>query len=605
MLARSPDQVLVSVTGGYLLRSEPRQLDAAVPEPGHDAARARGPARGGPVAGHGAGVVAGSSAYREIPGPWAQTERIRLVEMRLTAVEQRADVMLAAGQHAVLVSELAALVREHPLREPFAAQLMTALYRSGRQAEALAVYLKTRRTLAEELAVEPGPQLQQLHEQILRADRGLMSPETSAQEARHADGTEAAVAAVREVPAVPQVRYSLPADSAAFIGRDRELSLLTAAVASAAGGGGVVTVVAIDGMPGVGKTTLAVHAAHVLADRFPDRQLFIDLHAHTPGREPVQPEDALAGLLAAAGVDSRYLPADLDGRAAMWRDAMAGQDALLVLDNAASTSQVAPLLPGADGCLVLVTSRRHLGDLPGSVTPVLLDVLAPEKAQEMFIRLVPRATTDLEGVAEAVGLAGCLPLAVSLLARVMARHRSWTVAGLAAETREHLLTLTPEYDSVAAAFEVSYRHLDPSAQQFFTMLGLHPGTTTDAYAAATLTGTTLTEATRLLDQLHGEGLLTETGHRRYGMHDLLRRYARDHAATFPAGTSELAVERLLAYYQHTASRADAWLARQTRPGPRQTYRQQDRLRSRTLTTPGRRWRGPVVSEPACLPALTT
>jgi tetratricopeptide (TPR) repeat protein len=323
---------------------------------------------------------------------------------------------------------------------------------------------------------------------------------------------------------------------------------------------------AIGGMPGIGKTALAVHAAHALTGRFPDWQLFIDLHAHTPGREPVRPEDALAGLLAASGVEARYLPADLDGRTGMWRDAMARQRALLVLDNAASTSQVAPLLPGAGGCLVVVTSRRHLGDLPGTVTPVLLDVLAPEQAQEMFIRLAPRAAGDPDGVAEVVGLAGFLPLAVSLLARVLVRHPSWTLAGLAAETRDSLLTLTAEHDSVAAGFEVSYRHLDPDAQRFFALLGLHPGTTTDPYAAAALAGTTLTEATRLLDGLHGEGLLTETGHRRYGMHDLLRRYARDHAAALPAGTSGRAVGRLLDYYQHTAARADAWLARQTHPG---------------------------------------
>ena len=173
---------------------------------------------------------------------------------------------------------------------------------------------------------------------------------------------------------VPQVRYSLPADTAAFTGRAGELEQI--ARVAAAGGAGVVAVGAIGGMPGVGKTTLAVQVAHAVAGEFADRQMFVDLHAHTPGREPVRPEDALAWLLAAVGVDPRYLPADLDGRAAMWRDRMAGQRALLVLDNAASSGQVAPLLPGG-GCLVLVTSRRHLGDLPGAVTPVLLDVLVP------------------------------------------------------------------------------------------------------------------------------------------------------------------------------------------------------------------------------------
>jgi tetratricopeptide (TPR) repeat protein len=372
-------------------------------------------------------------------------------------------------------------------------------------------------------------------------------------------------AALSVLPAAAQVRYSLPPAAAAFTGRDEELNKVTALVAGAARAGGVVAVHAIDGMAGMGKTALAVHAAHVLRAWFPDRQLFIDLHAHTPGREPVRPEDALAGLLAAAGVDTRFLPDDLDGRAAMWRDKMAGQRALLVLDNAANTKQVAPLLPGDGGCLVLVTSRRHLGDLPGAVTPVPLDVLTPLQAAQMFTLLAPRAADSPGEVTEVVRLAGFLPLAISLLARLFARHQSWTLADLAAETKASLLNLTAEHESVAAAFEVSYRHLDPARQRFFCLLGLHPGTTIEPYAAAALAGTNLNEAAGLLDTLHGEGLLTETGHRRYRMHDLLRRYARDHAAA--AGSSQRAVERLLDYYQYTAARADALIALQTQPGP--------------------------------------
>jgi hypothetical protein len=185
----------------------------------------------------------------------------------------------------------------------------------------------------------------------------------------------------------------------------------------------------------------------------------------------------------------------------------------------------------------------------------------------MFTRLASRAAGSQGEVAEVVRLAGFLPLAISLLARLFARHRSWTLAGLAAETRASLLTLTAEHDSIAAAFEVSYRHLDPARQRFFRLLGLHPGASTDGYAAAALAGISVKEAAGLLDGLHGEGLLTETGHRRYGMHDLLRRYARDHAADSIAEDAQRALERLLDYYQHIAARAEARLARQTRPGP--------------------------------------
>ncbi|MBO0803336.1 MAG: tetratricopeptide repeat protein [Nocardiopsaceae bacterium] len=367
------------------------------------------------------------------------------------------------------------------------------------------------------------------------------------------------------VPA-PEVRYSLPPDAAAFTGRDEDLGRITAAVRDATGTGGVVAIHAIGGMPGVGKTALAVHAAHLLADRFPDRQLFIDLHAHTPGQDPVPPEAALAGLLTSVGVDARYLPASLEGRVSLWRDRMAGKRALLVLDNAGSSAQVAPLLPGSAGCLVLITSRRHLGDLPGGVPLLLLEVLPPREAEAMFTWLAPRAAGGPDGaVAELAKLAGYLPLAVSLLARVYARHPAWTLADLAAETRESLLTLTAENDSVAAAFDVSWRNLDPGRQRFFALLGLHPGTTIDAYAAAALADVGLSEAAGQLEGLHGEGLLAEAGYRRYRMHDLIRRYAHDRAASV-TGRSQ-ALGRLLDYYQHTAAIAEARLARQTRPGP--------------------------------------
>jgi tetratricopeptide (TPR) repeat protein/transcriptional regulator with XRE-family HTH domain len=363
----------------------------------------------------------------------------------------------------------------------------------------------------------------------------------------------------------PGVRYSLPPDTAAFTGREPELGRITATVAGASTADAVVAIHAICGMPGVGKTALAVRAAHLLRHRFPDRQMFIDLHGHTPGREPVRPQDALAGLLAATGIDPRYLPAGLDGRTGMWRDRMAGQQALLVLDNATSSGQVAPLLPGAGGCLVLVTSRRHLGDLPGTVIPVPVDTLPPGVAQEMFWRLAPGAGPSTT-VAELVRLAGYLPLAISLLARVYARHPSWTLADLLAETQKNMLTLSAENKSIAAAFEVSYRYLDSSRQQFLRRLGLHLGPAFDVYAAAALTDTTLDEASEHLDALHREGLLTEVSYHRYGMHDLIRRYASERVTTDPVDDRRQALDRQLDFYTHTATIAEAHLARQTRPG---------------------------------------
>jgi transcriptional regulator with XRE-family HTH domain len=344
----------------------------------------------------------------------------------------------------------------------------------------------------------PSPALARACDQALGAGGALAALASEPAQAREAAGARMAQLRAGGPAAV---RYSLPPDAAAFTGREDELAHIAVAAAQAAeaGKGGVV---AIGGMPGVGKTALAVRAAYRLAGRFPDRQLFASLHGHTPGRDPVGPREALAGLLAAAGADPRFLPEDLDGRAALWRDTVAGQRGLLVLDNAASSSQVAPLLPGGGGWLVLVTSRRHLGDLPGAVTPLPLDVLPPEQAAQMFTRLAPRAAGNpgqVAEVAEVAALAGCLPQAIWLLARVFARHPSWTLADLIAEVRAGVLTLTAEDASIAVAFEVSYRHLDPGQRRLFRLLGLHPGAVFDRYAAAALAGTSLAEAAGLLD----------------------------------------------------------------------------------------------------------
>jgi tetratricopeptide (TPR) repeat protein/transcriptional regulator with XRE-family HTH domain len=369
-----------------------------------------------------------------------------------------------------------------------------------------------------------------------------------------------AVRGFAEAGAVAATR-TLPRDIAAFTGRDLELRQLMRAAAGPGSPGGLVT---ICGMPGVGKTALAVHAAHLLADLFPDRQLFIDLHAHTPGHEPISPDAALAGLLTAVGADGSYLPESLEGRAGLWRDRMAGQRAVLVLDNAACTEQVTPLLPGGESCLVLVTGRRHLADLPGVVVPLLLEAMPPGQAQAMFLRLAPRAG-EPAAARELVRAAGNLPLAISLLARVYARHPSWTLDDLTRETNASLLTLVAEKDSVAAAFDLSYRHLTPGRQQFFRRLSLHPGATIDAYAAAALADVPLREADMHLDALHGECLLTEPGYRRYGMHDLIRRYAQDRALADDPADRERALCRMLDYYQHVAAVADTHLARQSRP----------------------------------------
>jgi hypothetical protein len=236
----------------------------------------------------------------------------------------------------------------------------------------------------------------------------------------------------------------------------------------------VVAIHAIDGMPGVGKTALAVRAGHLLVSHFPDLQLFVDMKGHTPGQRPTTPVDALASLLAADGADPRYLPGDLDGRAALWRDRMARKRALLIFDNAASSEQVTPLLPGAAGCVVLITSRRYLGDLPAAAELVPLDTLPPDEARKMFVSLAPHTAGEPAGVAELVALCGHLPLAIVLLARLSAKHRSWCMADLIAQAKARLLTVTAESRTVAAAFDLSYTHLTADQQRFSAVLACTP-----------------------------------------------------------------------------------------------------------------------------------
>ncbi|MGH4000033.1 MAG: tetratricopeptide repeat protein, partial [Pseudonocardiaceae bacterium] len=242
---------------------------------------------------------------------------------------------------------------------------------------------------------------------------------------------------------------------------------------------------------------------------------------------------------------------------------MAHKQVLLILDNAASSGQVGPLLPGSAGCLMLVTSRRYLGDLPGAV-PLPLDTLPPDEAQQMFLRLAPRATTEPTKVAELVALCGHLPLAISLRASLFSKHRSWIMGHLISETTT-LLTVTAENRTVAAAFGLSYQDLPPDRQRFFRHLGLHPGVDLDAYAAAALAGIPLDQASEHLDALYSDRLLEEPVYRRYRMHDLIRGYAHTLAATDPADERDQALGRLLDYYQHTAALADTHLTRHTRP----------------------------------------
>ncbi len=362
---------------------------------------------------------------------------------------------------------------------------------------------------------------------------------------------------------------TLPRDIGSFTGREPELARLLAGVAADAGVGGIH---AIDGMAGIGKTTLAVHAAHRLATSFPDGQFFLPLHAHTPGLHPVSPADALASLLLAAGVAVHHIPPGAEARAGRWRDYVAGKKILLVLDDAAGHEQVRPLLPGTPGSLVLITSRRRLTALEDAEV-VSIDTLSPGEAMALLTRLAGRA--DLAGAggpaAEIARMCGHLPLAIGMLARQLKHHPARDGTELArqlAAAHDRLAVMRAENLSVAAAFDLSYQDLTMAQQRLFRRLGLAPGTDIDAYAAAALDDVGLETARAQLDELYDQHLITEPAPGRYLLHDLLREHARTLAADDDPASSRDAVGRLVNYYAHAAATASRHIATWTTAGGR-------------------------------------
>jgi tetratricopeptide (TPR) repeat protein/transcriptional regulator with XRE-family HTH domain len=388
--------------------------------------------------------------------------------------------------------------------------------------------------------------------------RGRQLVAATAVAAAGADGTDSGLHPVFSGGAASVTR-TLPRDISSFTGREDALARLLAG----APGGGVVGIHAIGGMAGVGKTALAVHAAHLLSDEFPGGQYFLSLHGHTPGQRPVNPAEALASLLLTAGVSAAQIPPGLEDRAALWRDRMAGSRVLLVLDDAVASDQVRPLLPGGSETLVLITSRRRLTALD-DVQAISLDPLAAGEAAELLVRLAGRpglAPEDAD-VLELARLGGYLPLAVGMLARQLHHHPAWTVADLTADlvaARNRLDVLETESLSVAAAFGLSYAELTGAQQRMFRYLGLHPGADFDAYAVAALADDDLPTARRTLATLFDHYLLAELARDRYRMHDLIREHARRAADADLLADKDTAQARLLDYYLHTAQAADRWL----------------------------------------------
>jgi hypothetical protein len=410
----------------------------------------------------------------------------------------------------------------------------------------LSAYQRAKRRLADELGVDPGADLKHLELTILRGDeRQVTSPGAG--------------------PRLTDPRPAqLPADLPSFTSRGDELAALDAILARTTDPP-TAAVISLSGTAGVGKTALALHWAHRVADRFPDGQLYVDLRGFDPTGSAMSPDEAIRGFLDAVGVTARCIPASLDARAGRYRSLLAGRRMLVVLDNARDTDQVCPLLPGAPGCLVLVTSRNQLTSLVAKegAHPVTLDLLAPDEALQLLTRRLgpARVAGELDAAEDIIASCARLPLALSIVAARAASHPTFRLADLAADLRSRHNGLDafdggePVTDA-RALFSWSYHALSDPAARLFRLLGLHPGPDIGNLAAASLAGIPVARARSLLAQLTRAHLVTERAPGRYAFHDLLRTYAAELARAVDGDAERRAArQRMFDHYLHTSHAA--------------------------------------------------
>ncbi|WP_234357071.1 AfsR/SARP family transcriptional regulator [Streptomyces sp. NBRC 110028] len=539
--------VLVSEAGGYALRAGPETLDLELCRR-YEAQARRARAEGDPSEArkllHTALGLWDGQPLAGVPGPYAQAQRGRLQEWRLALWEAGFELGLESGLHTEMVSELTAFTAEHPLRERPRGMLMLALYRSGRQAEALGLYADTRRLLAAELGVDPGPDLERLHQRILRADPALAAPPAAPMDA----------AAVH--PTVPRPAQ-LPAPPTDFTGRRAAVDALRGQLLRPRGT--AVAVAAVHGLGGVGKTALAVYVAQSVREHFPDGQLYADLMGHGP--RPAEPAAVLGTFLRALGTPPAALPEGTQERAALYRSLLADRRVLVLLDNAHSAARIRPLLPGARGCAVLVTSRARMADLDGAGL-VGLDVMDPPEALALFTRIVgpARAAEEPEACQETVAACGFLPLAIRIAAARLAARPAWKVTSLTrrlADEHHRLHELRTGDLAVEASFALGYGQLPPEQARAFRLLALPDVPSLSLPTAATVLrrdprGDRATAS--LLESLVDLSMLESAASDRWHYHDLLRLYARERAEAEETGAERRAVlARLLDFYLATAT----------------------------------------------------
>lgn len=538
---RAPGRFLESSSSGYRLNTGADGTDLIRFEQHRDRGRRawkRGALAEADAAFADALALFEGAALGAVPGPFAQIHRAALAEQRLAVLEDHAEVRLAQGRDGEVIGLLRPLTLEEPLRERPWAHLMLALYRVGRQGEALSAFDEARAAAVEQLGLGPGPLLTDLRQRIVVGDPALIPT----------------AAGVR-----PKGIRILPRGADHFTGRAREIDRLLSLAAAQP-----LPVCCIDGMAGVGKTALALQVAHLLAGRYPDAQLYLDLQGYTPGQAPMSAAAALDKLLHALGVPGRDIPVQADERAALWRTRLAGLRAVIVLDNAADAAQIRLLLPGSAGPLVLITSRRRLSDLDAGEF-LSLEVLAAAEAATLFATAAGARRVAAEPAAAAAVAHACgyLPLAIRIAAARLRHRPAWTVTHLVdrlGDEERRLGELRAGEHSVAAAFTLSYRGLDPRLQRLLRLLGLFPGPRFDAGAAAALAGTDLVRADRALQELVDAHLLDEPSPDHYRLHDLIGAFAkRQCREQDPPDARHAALRRLFDFYLRTVDNAEELL----------------------------------------------
>ncbi|MFF4314725.1 BTAD domain-containing putative transcriptional regulator [Streptomyces sp. 900105755] len=484
-------------------------------------------------------------------GPVISAASVALEERHMAVAEQYHELRLQLGEAAELVGPLRELIASHPLRETLRGQLMLALYRSGRQAEALEEFGRVRDLLVEELGIDPGAELTRLYEAILRD-----SPEVAPRPPQSvtARGVPVPVPQDDLPPKLEQPPRTLPYDLPDFTGREAELHRIVAA--GRAPGHGAARILGIDGMGGSGKTALVVHAAHRLAEDYPDGQLFVDLRGFSPGEKPQEVGTVIDSLLRGLGVPDDRMPDGLESRITLWLNICAQRRLLLVFDNAVDAAQIRPLLPASEGCLVLITSRIRMLDLDGAEW-LSLELLSGDDSAALLARTLGEERTAAEPgpAAQLVQLCGGLPLALRITAARLRNRPRWTIQylvdRLADETRR-LLELSAGERSVEATLRLSYQAMEGDRRAAFRLLAEHPGSILDVHSAAALLGGEVHEAEDALEHLLDIHLLEQPEMGLYSFHDLVRTYAM--ALRGDEDDGRAAIQRLASYYV-TASEA--------------------------------------------------